>query len=172
MPITRRTLWLIRHAKADNPMLGRTDAQRQLAPRGLADVQRLTTHLARHRPAPPQWVWVSPATRTLQTAKPLADLWQIQMISEPSLYLADALTLLDCLKGTPQDCSGAALIGHNPGISDLVHFLVKEENRHDIGSDLPTLGLVRLTFLGDWHELMPGCCGVEEYLTPNGKFKC
>ena len=66
------------------------------------------------------------------------------MISEPSLYLADALTLLDCLKGTPQDCSDAALIGHNP--HQRLGATVKEENRHDIGSDLPTLGLVRPPF--------------------------
>ena len=172
MPITRRTLWLIRHAKADNPMLGQPDAQRQLAPRGLADVQRLTSHLAQYSPAPPQWIWVSPATRTRQTAELLADLWQSPVISDPSLYLAQALTLLDCLKGTPDDCSGAALIGHNPGISDLMHSLVREENRHDIGADMPTLGLVRLAFKGDWPELRPGCCGVEEYFHPNGKFKC
>ena len=166
MSINRRTLWLIRHAKADNPVLGQTDAQRQLAPRGLADVQRLTARLALHSPTPPQWVWVSPAIRTRQTAKPLADLWQSQVICDPSLYLADALTLLDCLHGTPDDCSSAALIGHNPGISDLVHDLVQEENRRDIGSSVPTLGLVRLTFQGDWHELLPERCEVDEYLTP------
>lgn len=166
MPATRRTLWLIRHAKADSPMLGQTDAQRQLAPRGLADVQRLAKHLARHSPAPPQWVWVSPAIRTRQTAEPLADVWQSPMIHEPSLYLADSLTLLDCLQGTPDESYSAALIGHNPGISDLVHVLIQQQDRHEIGPDMPTLGLARLTFRGDWHELIPGCCEVDEYLTP------
>ena len=166
MSATRRTLWLIRHAKADTPVFGQTDAQRQLAPRGLADVQRLSKRLVQHNSAPPQWLWVSPAARTRQTAEPLANVWQSQVIYEPSLYLADTQTLLDCLQGTPDDCHSAALIGHNPGISDLVHLVLRQEDRYKIGPDMPTLGSVRLTLGGDWHELMPGCCKLEAYLTP------
>jgi phosphohistidine phosphatase len=171
MSTTRRTLWLIRHAKADNPVFGQTDAERPLAPRGRADVQRLAKHLAQHNPAPPQWLWVSPATRTRQTAEPLADLWHSQVIYEPSLYLADSFSLLDCLQGTPDDCSSAALIGHNPGISDLAHVVLKEEDRHAISPNLPTLGLVRLTFRGNWNELMAGGCKIEENLTPQRECK-
>ena len=125
----------------------------------------------RNNPAPPQWLWVSPATRTRQTAEPLADLWHSQVIYEPSLYLADSFTLLNCLQGTPDDCSSAALIGHNPGISDLAHVVLKEEDRHAISPNLPTLGLVRLTFRGNWHELMAGGCKIEENLTPQRECK-
>jgi phosphohistidine phosphatase len=168
MSTTLRTLWLIRHAKADNPVFGQTDAERPLAPRGLADVQRLSKHLARHNPAPPQWLWVSAATRTRQTAEPLADLWHSQVIYEPSLYLADTLTLLDCLQGTPDDCSSVALIGHNPGVSDLAHLLLGQEDHQTVPPDLPTLGVARLTFQGDWPELGAGRCRLASYLTPKG----
>ena len=149
MSTTRRTLWLIRHAEADNQVFGPTDAERPLAPRGRADVRRLSKHLAQRNPAPPQCLWVSSATRTRHTAEPLANLRHSQVIYEPSLYLADSFILLDCLESTPDDCSSAALIAHNPGIGDLAHIVLKEEDRHAISPNLPTLSLVRLTYRGN-----------------------
>ena len=40
-----RTLWLIRHAKAVDPVLAQQDFDRTLAPRGLADVDDLLAHM-------------------------------------------------------------------------------------------------------------------------------
>ena len=99
MSINRRTLWLIRHAKADNPCWARptpnASSPRVAGGRAAPDARLALT------PNAPQWVWVSPAIRTRQTAEPLADCGRVGVICDPSLYLADALTLLDCLHGTP-----------------------------------------------------------------------
>ena len=101
----QRALWLIRHAQAQNVQgIRQTDAQRQLTSQGLANVEQLQAHLQNHSDPPAQWLWVSPATRTQQTAQPLAAVWQAEVISEPTLYLARADTILDCLKGAPDHC--------------------------------------------------------------------
>ena len=161
-----RTLWLIRHAKAVDSVLARQDFDRTLAPRGRADVDDLLAHLNRHDHRAPRWLWVSPAARTEQTATPLARRWQSAVVEEPSLYLADAHTILDCLQGTPssEDCVG--LIAHNPGISDLVHMLLHTDEREALPADMPTLGVAQLTFTGGWQDLAPNICGLTSYLSP------
>ena len=161
-----RTLWLIRHAKAVDPVLAQQDFDRTLAPRGLADVDDLLAHIDCHDHRTPRWLWVSPAARTEQTAEPLAGRWQSAVVAEPSLYLADAYTILDCLKGTPhsEDCVG--LIAHNPGISDLVHMLLHTDVHEELPADMPTLGVSQLTFTGDWQDLAPNTCELTSYLSP------
>lgn len=161
-----RTLWLIRHAKAVDPVLAQQDFDRTLAPRGRADVDDLLAHLNRHDHRAPRWLWVSPAARTEQTATPLARRWQSAVVEEPSLYLADAHTILDCLQGTPssEDCVG--LVAHNPGISDLVHLLLHTYEHGALPEDMPTLGVAQVTFTGDWQDLVPNICELTFYLSP------
>ena len=161
-----RTLWLIRHAKAVEPVLAQLDFDRTLAPRGRADIDDLLAHLDRHDHRAPRWLWVSPAARTEQTAAPLAQRWQSAVVEEASLYLADALTILDCLQNTPssEDCVG--LVAHNPGISDLVHMLLHYDGHEALPEDMPTLGISQLTFTGGWQDLAPNICGLTSYLSP------
>ena len=162
----QRTLWLIRHAKAENPSLGQSDQDRALAAQGVADLDATVNHLAAENLAPVQWLWTSAAVRTRQTAKPLAKLWQCQVIAEASLYAADPWALLDCLQGTPADCVHGALVGHNPGISQLAHYITDPTDQRALNPDLPTLGAVHLTFDGHWHELCAGACSLLHDVTP------
>ena len=78
-----RTLWLIRLAKAVDPVLAQQDFDRTLAPRGLADVDDLLAHIDCHDHRTPRWLWVSPAARTEQTAAALARRWQSAVVEEP-----------------------------------------------------------------------------------------
>ena len=161
-----RTLWLIRHAKATEPTPGQTDAERQLAPRGLADLQTLVAFLSKRGLSSPRWVWASDAVRTRQTAEPLAKLWRSEVIEDSALYLADAYTLLDCLQGSPNSYSDVAMVAHNPGISDLAHLLAHHHDSQSLPRDLATLGLVQLAFQGEWSELNPASCQLVQCLTP------
>lgn len=171
---TERTLWLIRHAAAEASVLGQGDARRVLSAVGLADVRSLQSHLEDQHFAPAQWLWVSPAKRAVQTAKMFTELWRCDVIEEPSLYLADIHTLLDCLRGTPDDCTVTALIGHNPGISELAQLLVDRSRtqdstktlNNDLPTDLPTLGAVQMSLSGAWSDLRPQCAASACYLNP------
>lgn len=166
----QRTLWLIRHAQTQEATnvrgIRQADAQRQLTPRGLATLEQLQAHLHDNSGVPAQWLWVSPATRTQQTAQPLAALWQAEIISEPTLYLASADTILDCLTGTPDHCASCAVVGHNPGISDLAHLLNEADQTQTGYLDLPTLGMMRMSFTGGWQDLRPASCEQQAYWQP------
>lgn len=161
-----RTLWLIRHAKAVNPAFAQPDFDRELAPRGRADVDDLVAHCMAHGVAAASWLWVSPAARTQQTAAPLAQMWRSQVIAEASLYLADAYTLLDCLQGTPSSEECVGMVSHNPGISDLLHLLQPSSAEAAPFEELPTPGATRLTFTGNWQDLAPNSCTLTSYLSP------
>ncbi len=161
-----RTLWLIRHAKAVDRVLAQQDFDRVLALRGRTDVDELLAHVDRHDHRAPRWLWVSPSARTKQTAAPLARRWQSAVVEEPSLYLADAHTVLDCLKGTPSSEDIVGLVAHNPGISDLVHLLVRTDEHKELPEEMPTLGIAQLTFTGNWPDLVPNICRLTSYLNP------
>ena len=134
-----RTLWLIRHAKAVDRVLAQQDFDRVLALPGRTDVDDLLAHVNRHDHRAPRWLWVSPAARTEQTAEPLARRWQSAVVEEPSLYLADAYTILDCLKGTPSSEDRIGLC-HNPG-SALVHLLVRTDEHKEFSRQCRLLEL-------------------------------
>lgn len=161
-----RTLWLIRHAKAVDRVLAQQDFDRVLALPGRTDVDDLLAHVNRHDHRAPRWLWFSPSARTKQTAAALARRWQSAVVEEPSLYLADAYTILDCLKGTPSSEDRIGLIAHNPGISDLVHMLLHTDVHEELPADMPTLGVSQLMFTGDWQDLAPNTCELTSYLSP------
>lgn len=164
---TKRSLWLIRHAEAENPALGQHDSERRLSDQGMRDVDGLVEHWTQQPVTPVPWIWVSPAARTQQTAQPLAMLWQSELITEPSLYLGDTHELLDCLQRTPPDLTQVALVGHNPSISWLAQFLVTDEETKNLPMHLPTLSAVRLSYTGDWPGLAEAVCNLEALLTPD-----
>lgn len=161
-----RTLWLIRHAEAAHPVFGQSDDERPLTPSGVADVVKLVSHLATANATPAQWLWLSPALRTRQTAEPLTQLWDCEAVEDPTLYVSDLFTLLNCLQTTPADYQHVALVGHNPGISQLAHYLAIRSEKNAIDVDLPPLGTVHFAFRGDWQDLRHGACSVERYVTP------
>ena len=161
-----RTLWLIRHAKAVDRVLAQQDFDRVLALPGRTDVDDLLAHVNRHDHRVPSWLWFSPSARTEQTAAALARRWQSAVVEEPSLYLADAHTILDCLKGTPSSEDIVGLVAHNPGISDLVHLLVRTDEHKELPEAMPTLGIAQLTFTGNWPDLVPNICRLTSYLSP------
>lgn len=162
-----RTLWLIRHAEAANPVFGQSDDQRPLTPSGAADVINLVRHLAKESATPAQWLWLSPALRARQTAQPIAQLWDCESMEDSALYLADPFALLHCLQTTPADYQHLALVGHNPGISQLAHYLAVPSDQGTVEVDIPPLGTVQLTFHGSWQDLRLGACGVKSYITPS-----
>ena len=93
-------------------------------------------------------------------------MWRSQVVEEDLLYLADAHTLLDYLKATPSSEQCAGMVGHNPGISALLHLLHQSDTDTAPFEELPTLGATRLTFTGNWQDLAPNICTLTSYLSP------
>ena len=89
---------------------------------------------------------------------------------EEDLYLADPESILSVLQNTPEDFRNVILVGHNPGISMLAGLL----NSPAQTIELDTLGIVELTFTGQWQDLNFGQCRFQatyDYKTPTTQTK-
>lgn len=73
---------------------------------------------------------------------------------EEDLYLAGPESILSVLQSTPKDMRDVILVGHNPGISMLAGLL----DNPALTIELGTLGIVALTFNGQWQDLNFGLC--------------
>lgn len=118
-----RTLVLLRHAKSDWAG-GEADIDRPLSERGLRQAPKAGQWLARHIDTIDLAV-VSPAKRARRT-------WELasaELGSEPPtrfderVYAASAHQLLSVVRDLPDDVDTVVLVGHNPGIEDLVALL-------------------------------------------------
>lgn len=120
-----RRLLVMRHAKSAWPE-GVADHDRPLGPRGLRDAPAAGRFLAENG-GPPDLVLCSPARRARHTwelaAAELGSPVPTPTLHEPRLYGADGDELLDVLHGVPDEVATLLLVGHNPGLEDLVLLL-------------------------------------------------
>lgn len=133
--MTQRRVILVRHAKTEQdgpPDQG--DHGRRLLPRGQADAQTAGSWLADHGLVP-DLVLCSSSVRTRQTWEQVvagADaLAEVDLEHDRRIYNASAEELLQVLVEAPKDARTIAMIGHAPGIPDLVADLTDEEASDD-----------------------------------------
>jgi phosphohistidine phosphatase len=120
-----KTLYLLRHAKASWKDAKLDDFDRPLKRKGHFQAEALSGHLSSLVP-PPQEIFCSPALRTRQTLEYFLGVWPVdaaQVHFPENLYLADRNALLECIQGVSKDTEVALIVGHNPGITDVMHFL-------------------------------------------------
>lgn len=146
-------LWIIRHAKSDWTSPGQADRDRPLNARGERDGPRMA-HWLSVQQSPATWIWTSPAARARRTAVFVSQGFAAvspTLIEAPALYLAAPEDIIDVLQGTPADVSSAAVIAHNPGLTDLVNLLAGTP----VIENLPTFGVAAFDFDLPWHALRP-----------------
>lgn len=164
-----RQLSLLRHAKSSWAEDGQPDRDRPLAPRGRKSGRRLAVHL-REQGVRPDLVLCSPAARTRETLEliraELGDGVDVQV--EEELYGAGARELLDRLRRLPDAVEWAMVVGHNPGLQQLVVLLARDGAlRERARSHYPTGALATLRLPeGGWSELAPGRAELREYVAP------
>jgi phosphohistidine phosphatase len=142
--MTGHTLVLLRHAKSDwdgeEP-----DVERPLAPRGRREAPEAGRWLAANLPVLELAV-VSPAVRAQQT-------WQLVLaeLAEPPpartderIYAASRQTLLDVVRELPEETAAALVVGHNPGLEELVRVLTGEL------VPMPTSAVAVIDVPGSW----------------------
>jgi len=134
-----RVLLVLRHAKSSwkNPDLD--DHDRPLAPRGRRAAPRMG-RLMREEGLLPDVAICSTATRARHTLELAlaAGGWSCEIHLTPALYAASAAQALAIVREVPDRIGRVLLVGHNPGLEELVHDLTGE------AVDLPTAALCRL----------------------------
>jgi phosphohistidine phosphatase len=154
-----KTLTLLRHAKSgwDDPVA--RDFDRPLNPKG----QRAAQAMGRHMKAQGlefDAVIASPAVRVVETLEQVALGYGSDLAPawDQRIYLASAPTLLDLVHDLPDAANTALLVGHNPGLEELVLGLVAGGDlRGDVEAKFPTASLAELHFQAErWSDIQPG----------------
>ncbi len=155
-----RELLILRHAKSDWGAGASNDFARPLAKRGRKDAPRVGAWLYREGLVP-DLVISSPAERAKQTAVKICktiDYKNKDIIWFDEIYAADVSDLLRVLARCPTDARTVLLVGHNPGLEELLLFLAGDEvEETEDGKILPTAALARLEMPEDWGSLGSSC---------------
>jgi phosphohistidine phosphatase len=116
-----KTLSIFRHAKTERPDGYEHDEERPLTSRGVKDAAQIGGILARVEPAV-DWIVSSPSLRTRQTTDRLVAALKYtgQIGWHPAVYGAQAGALLEVLASCPPNAEHVVLVGHNPGLEELV----------------------------------------------------
>lgn len=129
---------LVRHADALPKAPGGGDSDRRLSPIGRRQSLMLGERV-RERGSYPEKIWCSPAMRTRETLEALGYDFVSVAEMEPRIYEAGLDTLLDLIAQVRPLAGHAMLVGHNPGLQDLLTYLVGAQ-----APDVPTAALARV----------------------------
>lgn len=166
------TLAILRHAKSSWEAPGQADFDRPLSPRGSKAAPLMGRHM-REIGLAPDLVLCSPALRTRQTAA-LA----LAAFGEPrpriaydrAIYEATADDLMARLAQLPSRVRHALLIGHNPGLQDLVLALAGRplpQAQAWLEEKMPTAALVVMDLDAEsWNTVAPGRGRITHAATP------
>ena len=163
-------LFVLRHAKSswNNSFLA--DHDRPLAPRGEHAATALANHVATIDP-PPALVLCSTARRAQDTLAPVrARLPEnTTVLIEDGLYGASAPDIVDRLREVPEDTPSVLVVGHNPGLEDLVCGLGREGDPGLIArvhAKFPTGAFATLTIPGPWKSLGSDPATLDAFVVP------
>lgn len=153
-----RELLLLRHGKSDWKF-DADDYHRPLKDRGKRGAQRMGVWL-QQQALIPDLILSSPAERALVTAEKCCKTMGLgaqHIQCDKRIYLAQCSELLEVLAGIPAEVQRVMLVGHNPGLELLLHFLSDEAiEMPEDGKLLPTATLAWLMITGSWSELRQG----------------
>jgi len=146
----------MRHADARWKDAGVSDLERPLNRRGISAAEAMARRLMELELVP-DLLLVSPARRTQQTAEIVArelSLPARRLLREEALYLASATDLMKVVQATGPRVAHLLIIGHNPGVSELVQLLVPQGG----SAGLPAAALCSIAFEAPhWSGIGPGC---------------
>ncbi|MFJ2832355.1 SixA phosphatase family protein [Streptomyces sp. NPDC087263] len=168
-----RRLVVLRHAKSAWPT-GVADHERPLGPRGLRDAPAAGRALA-EADRLPDLALCSTAVRARQTWELAAAQWgpAPPVRLERRLYGADVPELLAAVSEVPDQVLTLLLIGHNPGLAELVLDLAGDslgDALDDVRTKFPTSAVAILAWHGvSWNELAPGTALLTDLVVPRGK---
>lgn len=163
-----KTLGLLRHAKSDWDDLAKRDFDRGLNDRGRKGAALIGAHIARHGVKFDRLL-ASPAERVRQTlATSLPDM---EPEFDQRLYLASTDTLMDVLREKGGDADAVLVVGHNPGLQELLFELVppaaEDAMFDDLSSKYPTATFAVFTLdIDDWSELDEDCGRLVHFKRP------
>lgn len=128
-----KILGLYRHAKSDWHDARARDFDRPLNKRGRKGANLMGRHIAGHDI---RWdrIIASPAVRVAETIElgTQAAERTLPVNWDRRIYLASSATLLDLIHEQDEDAAAILMIGHNPGLEDLIFDLVPDDGSNPL----------------------------------------
>ncbi|MBR8640380.1 histidine phosphatase family protein [Streptomyces tuirus] len=167
-----RRLVVLRHAKSAWPV-DVADHERPLAPRGRRDAPAAGRALA-EADCLPDLALCSTAVRARQTWDLAAAQWGTPppVRNDRRLYAASPAGLLAVVHEVPAEVETLLLIGHNPGLEELVLALADDgldDTLERVRTKFPTSAIAALSWRGTtWRDLVPGGALLTSVTVPRG----
>ncbi|UUZ59377.1 SixA phosphatase family protein [Nocardioides sp. B-3] len=152
----------MRHAKSDWSG-DEPDLLRPIGARGRRQAAEAGRWLSSHLPAL-DVVVTSPAKRARSTWKVAGAAYSGKPVvdTDERIYTMDDADLLAVLREIDDDISSTLMVGHNPGLDELVARLTGEQ------VDMVTSSLAVMRLRGRWRDLAKGSCVLENFGRPPG----
>jgi phosphohistidine phosphatase len=159
-----KKLILVRHAKAEDATLNPDDFNRRLTERGKLNAEMLGKWLT-DKVDEKALILCSPAKRTRSTAKRIAEALNIpseEIVYKDTIYLSPLNNLNYLLQEIPEQWNEVIMVGHNPGMSELLDYLSQkhEEPFRTCGCAILELNIRR------WNLIDRNCAQVIARETP------
>ena len=167
-----KTLGLFRHAKSGWADPRARDFDRPLSERGergaaLMGKHILETGLKFDR------VVASPAVRVTETIERASKAYgrTFPVEWDRRIYLASSATLIDLLREVEGDPAALLMIGHNPGLEDVIFDLVPDDGssplREEVEIKFPTATFAVLELgIAGWSDIAEGCARLVAMTRP------
>ncbi|MFC4293005.1 SixA phosphatase family protein [Sphingorhabdus arenilitoris] len=166
-----KTLTLLRHAKSswDDPVA--RDFDRPLNKKG-ERAARVMGQYMRSEKLVFDHVVASPAIRVIETIDHVGSGYgkRIEPKWERRIYLASSATLMDVLREMDDGLDHILMLGHNPGMEDLILDLVPEQDgdlRASVYAKYPTAALAQIAIdIDHWAEIDRGTGSLKRFIRP------
>jgi phosphohistidine phosphatase len=157
-----KTLLLLRHAKSSWDDASLKDFDRPLNERG-SRAAPLVGRFMREQGVAPDLVLCSPARRTRETVALVAQAahWDAPVRFDERIYEASVERLVEVISQIEEKANKALVIGHNPGMEELIFHLTGEEKR------VPTAALAQVALdVEKWGKIHQGCGTLDWLVKP------
>lgn len=169
--MTKKTLYILRHAKAETGSANQEDRDRELAPRGI-EAARIMGQFMAARGIRPDKVLCSTSARTRQTWALAQQTYGEKLPVEftDKLYLASVDQLLDVMAATPDEIGKLLIIGHNPDLHQLAFKLARtgdEQLLRLLAMKFPTGAFAAIGLDNTaWHDVAKAHGRLEMFASP------
>ena len=165
----KKTLTILRHAKAETGAPHQDDHSRRLVERGVEAAQIMGAYLFRQGVAPAK-VICSDAARTRETWAQIESNYPAPNVEfSRKFYLASANEMLSHLSSLPEVVTSVMMIAHNPGVHQLCLKLAKEGDEDLIDAmhlKFPTCALAIIGVESSWGDIHGAHGTLLDFVTP------
>jgi phosphohistidine phosphatase len=165
-----KRLTILRHAESGSAEAGLDDFDRPLNERGLHAARRVGEEFKARKLAF-DLVLASTAVRARETLDGVSESYREMPVRfEDELYLATEQTLLEIVHAAPDEAQSLMLVGHNPGLGQLVADVGQDDERglrNRVIGKFPTAAVAILELPSDrWTDAQRGSARFVDLIFP------